>query len=190
MNGLVAQNKSHRRNHHHILRQSLKTSEWKDLSSKIIDRLVTSEEFISASSVHTYVSMKKKREVFTIDLIDACLDSDKKVIVPKIKSEGILSHHQLSTLSSLSENKWGVMEPTSDIEVDLPDDLLVIVPMVAADFMRNRLGYGKGYYDRFLNSLSFTKIGLCYSMNISWTPLPVDTFDIKMDKVISEQFTL
>jgi len=190
MNGLIARDKSRRRIHHHYLRQSLRESEWKYLSSKIIDRLVMTEEFKSASSIHTYLSMKKNREVFTIDLINACLGSDKKVIVPKIKSEGILSHHQLSTLSSLSENKWGVMEPISDIEVDLPDDLLLIVPMVAADFMRNRLGFGKGYYDRFLNSLSFKKIGLCYSMNMNWTPLPVDSFDIKMDKVITEQFIL
>lgn len=188
MNGLTAQNKKYRRNHHHVLRQSLREKEWKYLSSIIIDKLMNTEEFKSASAIHTYVSMEKNREVFTLHLINACLDSDKKVFVPKIKSEGILSHHQLSTLSSLSENKWGVMEPTSNTDAELPDDLLVVVPMVAADFKRNRLGYGKGYYDRFLNSLNSTKIGLCYTMNINWKPLPVDTFDIKMDKIISEQF--
>lgn len=188
MSGLTAQKKAKSRIHHHALRQSLRESEWKSSSMLIIEKLMNSEEFKSASAIHSYVSMEHKREVFTIDLINACLDSDKKVFVPKIKSEGILSHHKILTLSSLSENKWGVMEPTSNTEAELPDDLLVVVPMVAADFRRNRLGYGKGYYDRFLNSLSSTNIGLCYTMNMNWTPLPVDTFDIKMDKIISEQF--
>jgi 5-formyltetrahydrofolate cyclo-ligase len=190
MENSVADHKSVVRQHHHILRRSLLDTQWKELSSRITDQLLKTEEFRLASTVHTYVSMKSNREVFTLDLIETILELGKKVLVPRMQSNGKLSHHLISSLDSLEKNKWGVLEPSSEKPTDLPDDSLIIVPMVAADFDRNRLGYGKGYYDRFLESVTATKVGLCFNMNLSWVPLPVESFDVKMDRVITEQFIL
>lgn len=190
MSDTISGLKSSIRQHHHTLRRSLRDSEWKEYSSRIIDKLMAVDEFRSASVVHTYVSMEKNREVYTGHLIQACIKSGKQVIVPRIKSEGELTHHEITSVGSLSVNKWGVYEPSKEDEVELPDNLLVVVPMVAADFNRERLGYGKGYYDRFLSSVNATKVGLCYNFNLSWTPLPTDSFDVKMDKIISDQFIL
>lgn len=188
MSKSISGQKSSVRHHHHSLRRSLRENQWKELSSRIIEKLIASEEFRSSSVVHTYVSMQSNREVYTGDLIQACIAADKQVVVPRMKSKGELTHHEILSLESLSENEWGIYEPSKSKQADLPDDLLIVVPMVAADFNRERLGYGKGYYDRFLSNANGYKIGLCYNFNLSWTPLPTEFFDIKMDKVISDRF--
>lgn len=186
----LAEKKLESRQHHQVIRESLQPDEWRNKSQTIIHRLMSTETFKSSEAVHTYVSMERKREVNTIDFILSCLDAGKEVIVPRIKSKGELMHHKIRSIDALSQNKWGVYEPTRDNEVKLPERLLVIVPMVAGDFQLSRLGYGKGYYDRFLGSVKTTKVGLCFNCNLSWAPLPVESFDIKMDRIITNQFTL
>lgn len=190
MENSVADHKSIIRQHHHTLRRSLLDAQWKEISNNITARLIKTDEFRLASTVHTYVSMESNREVFTLDLIDKTLELGKKVLVPRMQPNGKLSHHSISSLNSLKKNEWGVLEPSYENPINLPDDLLIIVPMVAADFNRNRLGYGKGFYDRFLESVNATKVGLCFNMNLNWISLPVESFDVKMDKVITEQFIL
>src|SRR6056297_1895675 len=182
--------KSQLREHHHTLRRSLQEKEWSEISSKIISRLTSTEEFEAAGFVHTYVSIAKNREVNTFDFIQTCFEAGKQVIVPRMAQNGKLTHHKITSTKLLSKNNSGVWEPSAENQVDLPDHLLVVVPMVSADFNRNRLGYGKGYYDRFLTGINASKIGLCFNFNLSWKPLPTEPFDIKMDKVISDQFII
>jgi|AntRauTorcE11898_2_1112593.scaffolds.fasta_scaffold05312_4 5-formyltetrahydrofolate cyclo-ligase len=186
----IAEQKSSIREHHHAIRRSLRLKEWKKMSAQIVKRTMATKEFKSTNTIHTYVSMEKNREVNTIDIINTCIARGKEVIVPRMKSEGELTHHKITSIDKLIRNKWGVYEPPGDDEVELSDGILVVVPMVAADFKCNRLGYGKGYYDRFLAGINATKIGLCFNGNLSWDPLPVGTFDIKMDKIITNQFDL
>lgn len=190
MNDTSAGRKSEIRLHCHTMRRSLQEKEWKHSSRLIIEKLISTEEFRTSDLIHTYVSMAANREVYTFDLIKRCFDAGKTVVVPRMKQGGELTHHQISSTELLSRNKWGVYEPPEEDEVEFPDKTLVVVPMVAADFDRNRLGYGKGYYDRFLSTVNGAKIGLCFNFNLSWTPLPAESFDVKMDKVISEQFII
>lgn len=190
MSTSIAEQKSKTRQRHHAIRRSLQSAEWKQKSELIINRLMLSEAFKSNDTVHTYVSMDSNREVYTIDFIEACFKAGKEVIVPRMKSEGELSHHRITSTDSLIKNKWGVYEPTGKDEVQLPNEFLIIVPMVAADFKCNRLGYGKGYYDRFLSSVKATKIGLCFNCNLCWTPLTVESFDIKMDAIFTDRFVI
>lgn len=177
------------RKHHHTLRRSLQLNEWQTESNLIVKRLMSLEAFQQAESLHTYVSMEKNREVQTTGLIYSSLNMGKKLIVPRMSSDGQLTHHSINSFDQLTENRWGVLEPTDGNEVTVDEDTLIIVPMLAADFSRNRLGYGKGYYDRFLSQVNSIKIGLCYNFNLSWTPLPAEHFDIKMDIVVTGQFS-
>ena len=186
----IAEQKSYRRRHHHSIRRSLRLSEWKKMSAQVVKRMISTQEFISANTIHTYVSMEKNREVCTFNFINSCIEAGKEVIVPRMKTEGKLTHHKITSTESLSRNEWGVYEPPGDREVEISDDILVVVPMVAADYKCNRLGYGKGYYDRFLSTVKATKVGFCFTCNLSWDLLPVDTFDVKMDKIITNQFDL
>lgn len=186
----VSDQKKQIRQHHHFLRRSVQPEEWRSESDLIIKRLMGSDLFRQASSIHTYVSMEDNREVQTTVLISESLKLGKRVVVPRMSTDGQLTSHQIDSVNQLKENRWGVLEPEDKNEISIDDDTLIIVPMLAADFTRNRLGYGKGYYDRFLAQVRSYKIGLCYTFNLSWRPLPAEPFDIKMDAVVTGQFTI
>ncbi|MDZ7693227.1 MAG: 5-formyltetrahydrofolate cyclo-ligase [Balneolaceae bacterium] len=75
--------------------------------------------------------------------------------------------------------------PEQNREVASAELDLVIVPMVGADLQCNRLGHGKGYYDRFLANVKGMKVGLCYEACIVES-LPTESFDVPLDAVVSE----
>lgn len=168
------------------VRSSLDRERQAELSKKVTLKLIQLSEYKMATSIHTYVPIEKNREIDTTILIEDALEKGKKVNLPKMQSSGEMSHHQIDSLNSLVKNRWGVPEPETTEEADLSDCSLIIVPMVAGDFDRNRLGYGKGYYDRFLNSMQAARIGLCYSFNLQWNSLSVESFDEKMDIILTE----
>lgn len=183
-----SENKAAVRSRQLAIRRSLQKDERKQLSKSITDRIFESDEFQSADTIHSYVAIEKNGEVATEDFIATCLYLGKNIIVPKMKPNGELSHHRIKSLESLKPNKWGVPEPSGENVSTLQEGMLIIVPMVASDFKLNRLGYGKGYYDRFLSKVQSTKIGLCYSFNLCWNTLPAEDFDIKMDFVVTDSF--
>lgn len=115
------------------------------------------------------------------------LSQGKKVVVPVTNFvDGTLKHVLLSSFDILQENKWGVLEPTSGERVSTEQLELVIVPMVGGDEEGNRMGYGEGFYDRFLSNVSCPKIGLLFEQNVI-DALPVADYDIPLDKIITEQ---
>jgi 5-formyltetrahydrofolate cyclo-ligase len=151
------------------------------------NRLFEMDIVRSARTIHCYVSMNKRREVDTRAMIEHWLNLGKEVVVPLMKSQGKLDHYYIEDLNELSTNDWGVSEPNPvhHTPAQVEDLDLVIVPMAAADQHCNRLGYGKGYYDRFLSSLSAPKVGLCYD---HWVidEVPVASYDVPMDLIITE----
>ncbi len=106
--------------------------------------------------VHVYLPVIDRNEVDTRPVISTLLDDfPASVYVPKIQKNGILTHHIFDKYTLLKNNKWGVPEPenegiSSKDFFNTHDDILVIVPLLAYDKKGNRVGYGKGYYDRFL----------------------------------------
>lgn len=173
---------------YHFLNERLTLSEKEveEKSAAIINQLLQLSTFKEANVIHSYVSIKKNREVDTPHLIQYCLDSDKKIVVPKIRGEGKLQHVEIKSFYNLQENSWGVPEPGDGKEISVETLDLIIVPMVAGDHLKNRLGYGKGYYDRFLGKSSATKIGLLFDCQLYKEKLPVEEFDIPLDILITE----
>lgn len=167
-------------------REAIPEAAYYDLSADIIEELKKQDEFRAAEIIHCYISMNKRREVETRELIKEILLKKRQVIVPVTNFENrTLSHVHLRSFEDLQKNKWGVLEPNNGEEV-FPDKVeLVIVPVVAADEECNRIGYGKGFYDRFLKQVKCPKIGLIFDRNIV-EKVPVEDFDIPLDKVITE----
>jgi 5-formyltetrahydrofolate cyclo-ligase len=100
--------------------------------------------------------------------------------------EGKLSHIRLDSLKDLRKNSLGVPEPVGGRKFSVDDLDLVIVPMVAGDRKKNRIGYGAGYYDRFLTNCSAPKVGLLFDCQLYDDTLPVESFDIPLDILITE----
>jgi 5-formyltetrahydrofolate cyclo-ligase len=167
-------------------RISISHKDWTYRSRNIVEKLFGLDEFRSANVVHTYVSMNDRKEVDTHTMIKELLDSEREVIVPITDFKtGELDHASLKSFDELKSNKWGVLEPNEPTTNNKAIDL-ILVPLLAADKKFNRLGYGKGFYDRFLGSNNFLKVGLLFDEFIL-DEIPVEDFDEKLDILITEK---
>ncbi|HHZ12396.1 MAG: 5-formyltetrahydrofolate cyclo-ligase [Caldicoprobacterales bacterium] len=137
----------------------------------------------------SYVNIGK--EVNTRNIIECLLLDGKKVSVPICVTETTrLIASQIYDLAELAPSHFGLLEPIAEFvrQVDPKEIEVVLVPGLAFDRRGNRLGYGKGYYDRFLIKLSprALKIGLAYSFQII-DEVPIDDFDIPLDIIVTER---
>lgn len=150
----------------------------------------------SAQAIMFFVSFRS--EVDTFSLINHALSLGKQVILPKVITLYFSDVHErrlipveINTLKDLRQfqlSKMGILEPISSLIFPLNKIDLIVMPGVAFDHKRNRLGYGGGYYDRFLSETiekPYT-IALAYQEQII-KEVPVETHDIKVDKIITDK---
>lgn len=157
-------------------------------SHNIKERLFSLPVVSEAETIHCYVSMNNRREVDTRPIIETLLAAGKRVAVPVSNlQEGTMRHFLINSLKDLEPNRWGVPEPDADIEKEIhTDDLdLAIVPMVGGDRERNRLGYGKGFYDRFLSGFGNDSLGLLFGCCLV-DEIPTEPFDVRLHTVVTE----
>ena len=160
-----------------------------DISLAICERFVSMPEFTSAEAVFCYFSIGS--EVNTNKIIDRTLKSGKLLALPRCTSCGVMHFYEVASLDSLEVGAFGIMEPPSSARKVSPEDFahtLVAVPALAFDKRGYRLGYGKGYYDRYFENRtpSVTLAGLCPDLLILES-VPHGTFDVSVDAVISEK---
>jgi 5-formyltetrahydrofolate cyclo-ligase len=168
------------------LRCSISIEEKDKKDRSIFNKVVNNKQYIEAETIMAYVSFGL--EVDTISIIKNALDNNKIVCVPKIinKKDGMKAV-KIEKLEDLIKNKFGILEPLSfDKEINGKDIDLFFVPGLAFDKNGGRIGYGAGYYDRFLknskdNSL---KIGLAYDFQVI-DNVPMAENDIYLDIIIS-----
>lgn len=168
-------------------RKNLSDSDVEEKSWKIFQQLMNLHEFQTAGHIHCYVSMKTQNEVDTSEIIQFCIDREKIISVPKMELDGELSHHTITSIQELKMNSWGVPEPSTFSAVKLSEIELIMVPMVAGDLKKNRIGYGKGYYDRFLKKAEAIKIGLLFECQLLDKAIPVNTYDVPLDILVTEK---
>jgi len=155
--------------------------------SRIIKtRLFSLPEFKNARTVMLYAS--KNGEVITDEIIDEALRAGKKVALPRCTSQETIVAKEIQKREiDLEKSNFGIYEPKKRKETIQPEGIdLVIVPGVAFDRRNNRLGRGKGFYDKFLKGLPPGKIsvGLAFDFQIVEN-LPKDSYDIPVSKVIT-----
>ncbi|MDR1330889.1 MAG: 5-formyltetrahydrofolate cyclo-ligase [Tannerella sp.] len=112
----------------------------------------------------------------------------KRIFLPAVDGEQ-LKFYPYQGEKSLKTGAFGIMEPATDRD-ETGDDLdLAIIPGVAFDRRMNRLGRGKGFYDRFLSTFRKPVIGICFHFQL-FDVIPVDAYDCKMTQIITEQETI
>ena len=154
----------------------------KELSTVIVNNLMNLDIYKKARVVALYNSLKD--EVDTTYLISESLKK-KIVLLPKIiNNEMVFIMINNNTL--YEKSKIGVMEPMGNIYDGIID--LIIVPGLAFDNYLNRLGFGMGYYDKYLSNHDIYKIGICFDEQIV-DVVPVNELDIKMDMIITKEKT-
>ena len=136
-----------------------------------------------ADIVLTYVSTDI--EVDTRCLLQFCFDNDIKVGVP-VSGDTELEFYRIHSFSELENGRYGILEPVDRAEaITVSDRSVCIVPALCADGNGYRLGYGKGYYDRFLSRFPGKSVIICYSDHKM--TVPTETHDKKADLTIFDK---
>ena len=169
-------------------RMGLDHSQAKASGQAILEQVLGLEAYRRAKLVHTYVS-SKKNEVDTHALIGACLAHGKRVAVPVVMpGTKTLAHALIDSLDQLVVGPWGLVQPDPAEATWLPAEAridLVVVPGIAFDRRGHRIGWGGGYYDRFLAQVQAVKIGLCYDALVL-DCIPGEPHDVPVDMVVAE----
>lgn len=154
----------------------------------ILKRLLELPEYKAATLVLTYVSTAI--EVDTLELIRRALAEGKRVAVPYcIPGKIDMLFCEIFSLDDLTPGSFGVLEPDPEKQPVLREfsDSVCILPGLGFDLEGYRLGYGKGYYDRFLSKYPGTNLGVCY--NVCLKPLlPHGRYDRMVDVLVTEKF--
>ncbi len=151
-----------------------------------MNRLILNEKFSEAELVLTYVSIGP--EVSTRELITYALECGKRVAVPKCESGGIMHFHEIKSLDDLTDGRFDIPEPCEGcLAAEITENTVCIVPGMAFTPDGNRLGYGGGFYDRFLSAnKGIYTIALGYDELI--TPaLHCEEHDIRVNAIITEK---
>ena len=168
-------------------RSTLSTSEVLEKSSRIKKRIFEIDLFRDAQTVLSYVSYGN--EVYTHDMIKESIEMGKTVIVPKsVTKDYTLILSRLTNWDDLEVGAYNILEPKKEsIEVvDIESIDLIIAPGVVFDIHRNRIGHGKGYYDRLLkNSRNIPSVGLAFEFQIVEN-IKSEQHDEKIDIIITE----
>lgn len=167
-------------------RRQLTASELSDLSQQI------NEKFQSllpdqVSAVHIYLPIRSKNEVDTWPIIHELWEKERIVAVPVMDpDQHKLISYELTKSNELLENQWNVPEPVEKHRFDDSAIDMVVLPLLAFDKQGYRVGYGKGYYDRFLKKLrdDVLKVGLSYFPPIDQIS-NIDPWDVPMDYCVT-----
>lgn len=165
-------------------RKSLVEKDFKD--KQICECFLNSELYENAHTLLCYASLKG--EINTDCVIKRAFKDGKKVALPRCcDSNGKMDFYYIKSVSELSVGTFGILEPVADICEKVNDfsDCVCLVPALAYDKNGHRLGYGKGYYDRFIKKFIVISVGLCYN-DFLIDALPTEKHDETVDYIATE----
>ncbi len=168
-----------------LQRQQLSKNDVRERSKMILENLLSFPDFFRADVVHTYIS-SKNNEADTHELIRVLLKQKKRVVVPIAdKATKQMKHSELFSLSELVGGAYGILEPKMYRPVAVADIQVVVVPALAIDSNGNRLGFGAGFYDRFLHDVQLPTIALAYDFQVV-KEVPQESTDVPVSFVVTE----
>ncbi|MEG9327646.1 5-formyltetrahydrofolate cyclo-ligase [Salinimicrobium catena] len=139
------------------------------------------------SYYHLFLSISEKREVDTQAILHILQGKDKNVVLSKadFKSGKMLSY-LLTDSTVIKTNSWGIPEPVEGIEIPPSNIEVVFIPLLAFDEGGNRIGYGKGFYDRFLSECTgkVVKVGLSF-FEAEKEEIPATSEDVPLDYCVT-----
>jgi len=167
------------------LRADMTRTERFEKSMQIFEQLITVPEFKRADRIYTYVSMDN--EIDTIMLIDYSLSLEKRVFVPRVSGKD-MEFYEISDISELNPGYMGIYEPDiNGREPDYSRTGFMCMPGLAFDRSYNRIGYGGGFYDRYLSvENKLYKAALAYEAQLLES-IPAQDGDVRPDMIVTEE---
>ncbi|MGG0187077.1 5-formyltetrahydrofolate cyclo-ligase [Bacillus rhizoplanae] len=169
---------------------ALSEEQYTTLSEKIADSLYKQQEWIAAQTIGITLSME--REVNTYAIIEKAWEEGKAIVVPKCNRETrTMTFRQITNFEQLETVYMNLREPDPSIteEVSAEEIDLLLVPGVAFTRKGERVGYGGGYYDRYLVNYKGKTLSLVFDFQIV-SHIPVEPFDKTVQKIITEKETI
>lgn len=164
-------------------RRQMSSEMVKKSSVSCISQLFTLNEYQEAKTILVYASTRN--EVDTRPIVEDALAHNKVVGMPVSYQEGAMEFYSVFDWSDLKPGRFGILEPPADILVEA-EDALILVPAVAYDRRKNRIGHGGGYYDRYMQRHpDLYKIGLAYEYQIVDAFEP-EEYDEPVDLIVTD----
>ena len=181
---MITADKTFLRSHYKKKRLSLTKQEVDQLSQRVCKQL-DKLSIWRLKHYHIFISISKYNELDTSSIINKLKSEKKIIIVPKI-SNNELVHIAINDQTEFSINEYGIKEPNNGNHFIIENLDLIFIPLLAYDLEGHRVGYGKGYYDRFLKltNKSSLKIGLSFFDPINKIQ-DIDDNDVKLDYCIT-----
>lgn len=169
-------------------KRALTEKEQKDRGMQAFLCLTEAKEYKEASYLFTYVSYNQ--EIDTWQVIRQAFADGKQVAVPKVEGVEIV-FYQITSLEELQEGYQGIMEPNTTIRIEpnKRESIFMLLPGLAFSKTGERIGYGGGFYDRYLErykEASIKKCGFAYDFQV-FPELAIEEFDQKVDFVVTEK---
>ena len=165
-------------------RMTLSKDEVNFLSEKIFDKFILQFNIIENQKVSIFLPISKFNEINTLEFIKFLWSKKVNVFIPKIIDKDLISV-KFTPKTILIENSWGILEPLSNQNEETVFDY-VITPLLYCDSFGNRVGYGKGFYDKFFQTINSDakKIGVNYFAPTDIID-DISELDVKLDYLIT-----
>ena len=172
------------------LRDAMPIEEREEKSSHILETLILMPLYKDSDTILIYVN--RRSEVNTTDLVNKALADGKRVFAPKVSGE-TMEFYQITGMGDLQEGYKGIREPVSGRLFDMNSDTghtLMLMPGAVFDEKCRRIGYGKGFYDRYLERISETGISvhtlaLCFECQVL-PEIPAEKHDVRPQMILTE----
>ena len=146
-------------------RLGLSEAEFQLMNKRLADTFFASVDLSAINVLHTFLPIEKQKEVNTWLIIERIKKEFPhiQISVPRINNQSsTIENFYFEGAHQLEKNTWGIMEPKQGIPTPNEKSDTVLVPLLAFDKKGNRVGYGRGFYDKFLSAINCRKIGLSF----------------------------
>lgn len=166
-------------------KESLCETEVHSLSENIFENFISTFDLKENQKIHCFLSIPEKGEVETKLFLNYFFENKIRVFVPKIV-RGKLIALEIDKETPLFENSWGIKEPAGEVDSGVKDFDMIITPLLYCDEFGNRVGYGKGFYDRFFAEINQNAL----KIGVSFFPPnekveDVSEFDVTLDYLVT-----
>lgn len=169
-------------------RDALSSLEIQGKSHETAQRLLLLPEYRQAKTILIYIPTKS--EINTLPIIKSSWQQQKRIAIPVCQADRTLLISELNCFNDLEKGKYNILEPVKDkiIPIDPGEIDLAIIPGLAFDQQGTRLGYGGGYFDRFLKTLrnNCPILALCYEFQII-KHIPSEIHDVPVNMILTEE---
>lgn len=181
----IQMTKQELRKQYKMLRRSLSKTEMEQEAKAVMQRFLSLPEYQSCSDILLYIS--QDNEVDTIPILQHAKEDGKRIAVPKVYGSH-MHFHQIAGLEDLKPGAYGILEPEEG-EIFQPEHGIILVPGIVFDEKGHRIGYGGGYYDRYLaHHWELLSVALAYDYQVI-SEIVCEEFDKQPDIILTASKT-